>query len=69
MHDQLREWTPFVSPLDPCKPVLKKTYVVPPNHMIGFQPANLPQFSPEEALKYGTLWPAFYSPYEPGWGN
>lgn len=68
MHNQLREYAPFVSPLDPCPPMRKKTYVVPPNQFLGFQPPNLPQFSPQEALRYGTLWPALYSPYEPGWG-
>ncbi len=31
---------------------------------MGFQPVNLPQFSPSEALKKGTLWPALYDYYE-----
>jgi spore coat protein JA len=38
---------------------------VPPNQYINFQPMNLPQFSINEALFRGTLWPALYSPYEP----
>jgi spore coat protein JA len=28
-----------------------------------FQPPGLPQFSPYDALKFGTLWPALYGPY------
>jgi spore coat protein JA len=68
VNNQLRQYAPFISPFDPCPPIKVKTYLVPPNVMLGFQPPNLPQFSPAEALKAGTLWPAFYSPYEPGWG-
>lgn len=64
MYKELREYTPFVSPHDPCPPIGKKTYVIPPNQVIGFQPPDLPQFSPAEALRYGTLWPAFYSSYD-----
>ena len=30
---------------------------------MGFQPPNLPQFTPTEALRAGTLWKAFYDPY------
>ncbi|MBL2480596.1 spore coat associated protein CotJA, partial [Klebsiella pneumoniae] len=36
----------------------------PPNLYLGFQPPNLPQFSPKEALQKGTLWPVFYDYYE-----
>ena len=68
MNDQLRTYHPYVSPLDPCPPMFKKTYVVPPNQYFGYQPMNLPQYSPQEALRLGTLWPALYSPYEPGMG-
>ncbi len=57
-------WHPYVSPFDPCPPITTKTYSLPPNLFLGFQPPNLPQFSPFEALKKGTLWPALYSPYE-----
>ncbi|MED4601852.1 spore coat associated protein CotJA [Paenibacillus validus] len=64
MH-QTKVWFPYVSPMDPCPPVLEKTYSTPPNLYIGFQPPNLPQFSPHEALRLGTLWPALYSPYHP----
>lgn len=64
MYDsQWREWKPYVSPWDPCPPVLSKWYVVPPNQFIAFQPPNLPQFSIDEALYRGTLWPALYSSY------
>jgi hypothetical protein len=28
------------------------------------QPPNLPQYSPREALRKGTLWPALYFPYK-----
>lgn len=61
----VREWYPFNGPLDPCPPVAVKTYVVPPNQYIVFQPTGLPQFSLAEALQRGTLWPALYGPYEP----
>ena len=30
---------------------------------MGFQPPNLEQFSPQEALRAGTLWKALYDPY------
>ncbi|MDF2960180.1 MAG: spore coat protein CotJA [Paenibacillus sp.] len=62
---QDKVWYPYVSPFDPCPPMLIKTYNTPPNLYIQFQPMNLPQFSPMEALKLGTLWPALYSPYNP----
>lgn len=69
MHfNQLRKVPRFVGPFDPCPPMRYDTYMVPPNHFITFQPPNLPQFSPREALYRGTLWPLLYSPYEPGWG-
>ncbi|MDO7908476.1 spore coat associated protein CotJA [Paenibacillus sp. JX-17] len=60
---QFREYAPFVGPFDPCPPIRIKTYNVPPNLFVRFQPPGLPQFSPQEALRLGTLWPAFYSPY------
>jgi spore coat protein JA len=41
-----------------------KTFIVPPNLFLGFQPPNLPQFPPMEALHRGTLWPMLFSPYE-----
>ncbi|MBB6672338.1 spore coat associated protein CotJA [Cohnella nanjingensis] len=63
LDNQLREWRPYVSPLDPCPPILIKTYVVPPNQYIHYQPMNLPQFTLDEAIRKGTLWPALYSPY------
>ena len=62
--NQYRFYSPFTSPLDPCPPVKQKMYVVPPNLFMGYQPMNLPQFKPYDALKLGTLWPALYSPYE-----
>lgn len=63
--DQLRVWYPYVSPFDPCPPITAKTFIIPPNLAMPWQPPGLPQFSPYEALKRGTLWPAYYSPYEP----
>ncbi len=62
-NSQIREYYPFIGPFDPCPPIRVKTYVVPPNQFVTFQPMNLPQFSPAEALRLGTLWPAFYSNY------
>jgi spore coat protein JA len=37
--------------------------MVPPNQYIPYQPMNLPQYSLDEALYRGTLWPALFSPY------
>lgn len=64
MNPEERVWIPYRGPFDPCPPVPCKTYVVPPNQFIKFQPPNLPQFSLPEALRAGTLWPAMFSPYE-----
>lgn len=63
--NQIRTYYPYVSPFDPCPPILEKRYVLPPNQFITFQPCNLPQFSPYDALRLGTLWPALYSEYQP----
>lgn len=63
MHQNYKTYKPYISPYDPCPPIRVKTYSTPPNLYLGFQPANLPQFSPEEALKCGTLWKVFYDPY------
>ncbi len=60
---QFRMYQPYVGPCDPCPPMCVKTYNTPPQLFIPFQPMNLPQFSPCEALKAGTLWPALYGPY------
>lgn len=57
-------YRPYVSPFDPCPPQKVKTYIVPPNQFLGFQPPDLPQFKPFEALRHGTLWPVLYSPYK-----
>lgn len=64
MISQTRAYKPYVSPYDPCPPQMIKTYSVPPQLFLGFQPPNLPQFPPMKALKRGTLWPVLYSPYE-----
>lgn len=62
--EQVRVWFPYIGPCDPCPPMRVKTYMTPPNLFIPFQPMNLPQHSPMQALRCGTLWPALYSPYE-----
>lgn len=62
--NQVGFFIPVRGPFDPCPPIKVKTYSLPPNLFIAFQPPGLPQFSPMEALKLGTLWPALYSPYE-----
>jgi spore coat protein JA len=41
-----------------------KVFSTPPHLYMGFQPPGLQQFSPAEALRHGTLWPALFSPYE-----
>lgn len=58
-----KAYFPYIGPHDPCKPMKIKTYSTPPNLYLGFQQPNLPQFSPIEALKRGTLWKVFYDPY------
>jgi spore coat protein JA len=64
MHDgQWHEWRPYVGRWDPCPPIRVKRYLVPPNQYIPYQPMNLPQYSLDEALYRGTLWPALFSPY------
>ncbi|WP_036646044.1 spore coat associated protein CotJA [Paenibacillus pini] len=62
---QVRVYKPFIGPFDPCPPQYYKTYVVPPNQYLVFQPLDWPQYSLPEALKLGTLWPNLYSPYTP----
>ncbi|QWU18309.1 spore coat associated protein CotJA [Paenibacillus sophorae] len=64
-NSEVRYYTPFRGPFDPCPPIPCKTYVVPPQLFLGFQPPNLPQFNLPEALRFGTLWPALFSPYSP----
>ncbi|KXH81882.1 spore coat associated protein CotJA [Sporosarcina sp. HYO08] len=49
---------PYVSPLDPCPPIRVKTFVLPPQLFMDTQPPGLPQFSPADALRHGSLWPA-----------
>jgi spore coat protein JA len=63
MSQTRKKYRPFVSPFDPCPPLLVKTYETPPQLYLGFQPPDLPQFSPSEALRHGTLWPDLYAPY------
>ncbi|MDB5054798.1 MAG: cotJA1 [Bacilli bacterium] len=62
--NQIHIYCPVIGPFDPCPPIREKMYVTPPDLFMGFQPMNLTQFNPYEALKWGTLWSAFYSPYE-----
>lgn len=50
-------YKPYVSPLDPCPPIRVKTFVLPPQIFMDFQKPGLEQYSPEDALRYGTLWP------------
>lgn len=63
-HSQFKKYYPFIGPFDPCPPIRVKLYNTPPQLYINFQPPGLPQFSPYEALRTGTLWPALYGPYE-----
>ncbi|WP_232698263.1 spore coat associated protein CotJA [Brevibacillus daliensis] len=66
---QERFYVTFTGLCDPCPPRPVRSYVVPPNQYIRFQPPNLPQFSPSQALCIGTLWPLLYSPYHSRWGQ
>ncbi|MEX2104731.1 MAG: spore coat associated protein CotJA [Bacilli bacterium] len=63
MYTTRKAYYPYVSGNDPCPPMLVKTYETPPQLYLGYQPPDLPQFSPMEALYYGTLWPMLYAPY------
>jgi spore coat protein JA len=63
MYTRTKFYHPYISPFDPCKPIKTKSYSTPPHLYMGFQPPNLEQFSPQEALKAGTLWKALYDPY------
>ncbi|CAM4035715.1 spore coat associated protein CotJA [Bacillus cereus] len=64
MDKFMKSYIPYHGPNDPCPPIGKKYYSTPPHLFMGFQPPNLPQFPPKEALRKGTLWPAFYDFYE-----
>ncbi len=59
--NQFKTYYPYHSPFDPCPPLTPKVYNTPPELYLTYQPMNLPQFSPMEALKKGTLWPSLYS--------
>ncbi|WP_129726990.1 MULTISPECIES: spore coat associated protein CotJA [Bacillaceae] len=61
---RMKSYTPFHSAFDPCPPIGQKYYSTPPHLYLGFQPPNLEQFPPKEALKKGTLWPILYDYYE-----
>ncbi|MEH6945418.1 spore coat associated protein CotJA [Bacillus sp. JJ722] len=61
---RVKSYVPYHSVFDPCPPIGKKYYYTPPNLYIGFQPPDLEQYPAMEALKRGTLWPAFYDYYE-----
>ncbi|WP_202406230.1 spore coat associated protein CotJA [Pontibacillus yanchengensis] len=63
LHTQVKYYHPYISPFDPCPPIRVKSYQTPPNLYLGFQPPNLEQYPPKQALYCGTLWPALFSPY------
>lgn len=63
MYSQFKKYYPYIGPCDPCPPIRVKWYNTPPQLYIHFQPPGLPQYSPYDALKIGTLWPALYGPY------
>ncbi|MDF2947114.1 MAG: spore coat protein CotJA [Bacillales bacterium] len=60
----MKAYKVFHAPTDPCPPIGVKFYSTPPNLYVGFQPYNLEQFAPKEALRKGTLWPVFYDFYD-----
>ncbi len=64
MASQMKTYSPFVGPFDPCPPMKIRVYSTPPQLYLGVQPPGQPQYSLPEALLQGTLWPALYSPYE-----
>jgi spore coat protein JA len=64
MNNEVKVYHPYISPFDPCPPAREKAYITPPELYMNYQPPGLPQFSPYEALRHGTLWPVLFSPYE-----
>ncbi|CAH0347158.1 spore coat associated protein CotJA [Bacillus sp. CECT 9360] len=60
----IKAYKPFRSPFDPCPPIGKKYYRTPINIYMEFQPPNMEQFPPHEALMKGTLWKALYDYYD-----
>ena len=60
----VKTYKPYHGLYDPCRPIGLKYYSTPPQLYLGFQQPNMPQFSPAEALKKGTLWPAFWDYYD-----
>ncbi len=54
MDKYMKSYVPYHSPQDPCPPI-GKNITYPPNLYLGFQPPNLPQFSPKEALTKRNL--------------
>ncbi|OES45540.1 spore coat associated protein CotJA [Domibacillus iocasae] len=69
----VKSYVPFRGPCDPCPPIGRKYFSTPPSLYLGFQPPGLPQFSPADALRKGTLWKVFYdyydNPYRKGAGK
>ncbi|MFB1050469.1 spore coat protein CotJA [Paraliobacillus sp. JSM ZJ581] len=65
MHQtNTKYYYPYISPFDPCPPIIRKSYSTPPQLYMGFQPPNLAQFNTaKQALYCGTLWPAFHDSY------
>jgi spore coat protein JA len=64
MHNEVKVYYPYISSFDPCPPHRVKAYMTPPELYMNFQPTGLPQYSPYEALRAGTLWPVLFSPYQ-----
>ncbi|WP_046175458.1 spore coat associated protein CotJA [Domibacillus indicus] len=73
IFSHVKSYVPPRSPFDPCPPIGTKYYSTPPNLYLGFQPPGLPQFSPADALRKGTLWKVLYdyydNPYRKGAGK
>src|ERR1700719_547736 len=63
MKSHYQAYHPYLSPFDLCQPKNIKTYSTPPHLYLGYQPPNLSQFTPEQALRAGTLWNRLYDPY------
>lgn len=66
---EVKTYSSYNSPFDPCRPIPVRAYLTPPQLYLGFQPPNLPQFNPTDALLHGTLWPALYSEYQSGFST
>lgn len=64
MDEFMKSYIPFHSPNDPCPPIGKNITQLPHTYLWAFNHLTYPNSHQKEALRKGTLWPAFYDFYE-----